>query len=205
MKNSLELLRAKTSDAVGFWTGYDLLTLANGRRFSVILADPPWNYRDSANAGKRGAKHKYATMTLYDIASLPISAITAPDCLLAMWWVPPMPEEALTVMRAWGFRLVNFKGFTWRKLTTKGNEHFGMGSLTRGNSEDCLFAVRGRASKLRIDAGVRQHMSELKGEHSEKPAESRRRLVRLCGDVPRIELFATKRVAGWESFGLGVK
>jgi hypothetical protein len=29
--------------------------------YEIILADPLWSYRDSANAGKRGAVHKYRT------------------------------------------------------------------------------------------------------------------------------------------------
>ena len=27
--------------------------------FDIIYADPPWAYKDKANAGKRGAGHKY--------------------------------------------------------------------------------------------------------------------------------------------------
>lgn len=37
--------------------------------------------------------------------------------------------------------------------------------------------------------------------HSRKPAEVRERIVRLLGDVPRIELFARERVPGWDAWG----
>ena len=39
---------------------------------------------------------------------------------------------------------------------------------------------------------------------SESNSETRERIVRLAGDVPRIELFARERVAGWDNWGLGV-
>lgn len=38
-------------------------------------------------------------------------------------------------------------------------------------------------------------------EHSKKPDEIRERIVDLCGNVPRIELFGRKEVEGWEVIG----
>ena len=38
-------------------------------------------------------------------------------------------------------------------------------------------------------------------EHSKKPEEARNRIVRLMGDVPRIELFARSRAPGWDVWG----
>ena len=37
--------------------------------------------------------------------------------------------------------------------------------------------------------------------HSEKPQEVRRRIVELCGDRSRIEMFARTRVPGWDAWG----
>ncbi len=167
--------------------------------FSLIFADPPWRYRDSCDAGSRGACHKYGVMTVDELAGLDVESIAAPDCLLALWWVAPMPEEALAVVRAWGFTLRTMKGFTWHKRTRNGHSHFGMGHWTRANTEDCLFATRG--SPKRIDAAVRQFIDAPVLRHSEKPAEARTRLVQLMGDVPRIELFARTKSPGWAAWG----
>jgi len=38
-------------------------------------------------------------------------------------------------------------------------------------------------------------------EHSKKPDEVRKRILELCGDLPRIELFARTRVHGWDVWG----
>lgn len=168
--------------------------------FELVYADPCWAYSDSLNNGNRGAAHKYSVMDYRDIARLPVRRIAADNCLLAMWWVGPMPLEALYVMRAWGFELKTMKGFTWHKLTKNGKSHFGMGHWTRANTEDCLFAVRGKPK--RINASVRQFIeTERPPLHSQKPAEVRDRLVQLMGDVPRIELFARTPAPGWSAWG----
>lgn len=168
--------------------------------YQIIYADPPWQHDDRAAAGKRGAAFKYKTMSLSDIKQLPISDYCADNCVLFMWHVAPMPQEALDVVRAWGFKLKTFKGFTWVKQNKKADSYFmGMGNWTRANSEDCLIAVRGNPK--RVSASVRQIVvARLRG-HSQKPDEVRDRIVELMGDVPRVELFARQRVAGWDYFG----
>jgi len=168
-------------------------------QFDLIYADPPWKFKDSCNSGKRGACHKYSVMSVDDLSVLPVIRLAAPNCLLAMWWVAAMPEEALAVIDAWGFELRTMKGFTWHKRTKHGCSHFGMGHWTRANTEDCLFATRGRVK--RINAGVRQFIDAPIGRHSEKPTEARDRLVTLVGDVPRIELFARIQTPGWATWG----
>lgn len=170
--------------------------------YRLIYADPPWAYRDKCRSGDRGAGFKYPTMTVADICRLPVWELADPEsCLLAMWWVPTQPVEALKVVEAWGFRFMTMKGFTWHKTNPKkGNSALGMGHMTRANSEDCLFAVRGRLPE-RVDASICQHVTAPRGRHSAKPEEIRDRLVALLGDVPRIELFARSSAPGWDCWG----
>lgn len=199
------------------------------KQYDIIYADPPWDYNDKANAGKRGASHKYPCMSLEDIMALPVKRLAAPNSVLFMWHVGPQPLEALKVVEAWGFRLTNMKAFTWVKL----NKHFasvvkkrfkslpeelktlddafvlqlmhtltkmGMGNWTRGNTEDVLIAVRGRPK--RCDAGVKQTVfAPHTGKHSAKPAEVRDRIVEVAGDKTRIELFSRGRYTGWDVWG----
>lgn len=167
--------------------------------YSLIYADPPWTYRDKAHAGQRGAEYKYPCMSISELMALPVHKLAAPDCLLALWHVPVMPREALAVIAAWGFTLKTMKGFTWHKLTKNGLSHFGMGNWTRANTEDCLFATRGKPQ--RVNASIPQFINAPKGRHSEKPHEARHRLELLLGNVPRLELFARKHFAGWDSWG----
>lgn len=169
--------------------------------FNLIYADPPWKFDNAAKSKGQwgGAANHYATMTVAELCSLPVAKIAAPNCLLAMWHVAAMPEAALAVVKAWGFTLVTMKGFTWHKVTVNGLDHFGMGTLTRGNTEDCLFAKRGKIR--RVSASVRQCIHARVRAHSEKPDGARERLVQLLGNVPRIELFARSRLPEWEAWG----
>lgn len=170
-------------------------------KYTLIYADPPWTYKDKCKDGDRGAGFKYPTMKVQDICRLPVWDLAAESCLLAMWWVPTMPLEALKVMDAWGFRLMTMKGFTWHKTNrVKGNSAIGMGYMTRANSEDCLFAVRGKLP-TRLDASICQHITAPRYENSAKPKEVRELLGKLLGDVPRIELFGRGEIPDWDSWG----
>jgi N6-adenosine-specific RNA methylase IME4 len=170
-----------------------------GGPFGVLLCDPPWAYRDKCHAGKRGACYKYETMTYEQLAALPVMQLAAPDCLLAMWWVPPMPLQAINLILDWDFRLVTMCGFTWVKTTTTGKWAFGMGHWTRGNAENCLFAIRGKPK--RVSAAVSQLIVAPVREHSRKPDAAYDRLEQLIGDVPRIELFARRARPNWTIWG----
>lgn len=73
--------------------------------FKVIVADAPWSFRDSLPGESRGAAKNYAIMTLDDIKGFleKESIKPAKDCLLFLWRVSALSEEALQVVRAWGF------------------------------------------------------------------------------------------------------
>lgn len=138
------------------------------KKYTLIYADPPWAYRDKAADGDRGAGFKYPVMNVLDICRLPVWDLAAQSCLLAMWWVPTQPIEALKVVEAWGFRLMTMKGFTWNKCGSRQTDKLvmGMGHMTRANSEDCLFAIKGNLPE-RIDAGIVQSFTAPRLEHSQ--------------------------------------
>ena len=52
-----------------------------------------------------------------------------------------------------------------------------------------------------MSADVRQIIDSPREEHSKKPDETRDRIVRLMGDLPRVELFARQTAPGWEVWG----
>lgn len=169
------------------------------KKYSIIYADPPWSYDDKALAGNRGACCKYPVMSIKDICALPVREITAPDCTLFIWVTAPKLNEVFQVIDAWGFEYKT-KAFCWVKRNKIAPSWFwGMGRWTRANSEDCLIATKGNPK--RINAGVHQIIESTIQEHSKKPAETRDRIVKLLGDLPRIEMFARQQVPGWDSWG----
>ena len=63
----------------------------------------------------------------------------------------------------------------------------------------CLLATKGKPK--RINKSIRKTIIERPREHSRKPDCVRDKIVQLCGDLPRIELFARQRTEGWDSWG----
>jgi N6-adenosine-specific RNA methylase IME4 len=168
-------------------------------KYGIIYADPPWEYRDKAAAGNRGAGFKYRTHNATWIRSLPVRSIADKDCALFLWVTMPMLDTAFSVIRGWGFEYKTC-AFTWVKRNKKSESWFwGMGSWTRANAELCLLSVTGKPK--RVDAGVHSVIDTPIGQHSVKPDAVRDRIVRLMGDVPRIELFARKKSEGWDAWG----
>ncbi|MDE6590810.1 MAG: DNA methyltransferase [Oscillospiraceae bacterium] len=173
------------------------MDLPKNKKYSVIYADPPWNYSDKGCLGS-AAKH-YRTMTVDDICKIPVNDLADENCILFMWATYPMLKEAIKVIEAWGFTYKSI-AFQWVKQNRSGNGYFfGLGRWTRGNTEPCLLAVKGRPK--RISASVGQLIISPLRRHSQKPNEARDKIVELMGDVPRIELFARQRADGWDAWG----
>jgi N6-adenosine-specific RNA methylase IME4 len=169
------------------------------KKYSIIYADPPWSYKDKALAGSRGACCKYPTQSKDWIDNLPVKKIADEDCVLFLWVTMPKLNECWDLIEKWGFTYKTV-AFTWVKRNKKSSSWFwGMGGWTRANAELCLLATKGKPK--RINAGVHSIVDSKIEEHSKKPDEVRDRIVSLMGDVPRIELFARQRYAGWDCWG----
>lgn len=170
------------------------------KKYSVIYADPPWGFSVWSNKAQKHVTKHYQTMTKEAIESLPISQIADVNAVLFLWVTYPNLEQGLNLIKKWGFAYKTC-GFSWVKLNKKSNTDFvGMGYYTRSNNEICLLATRGKTLK-RINRSVRQVVFSKVEEHSKKPTEVRERIVKLFGDLPRIELFARQHVDGWDCWG----
>lgn len=178
-------------------------------RYNVILCDPPWTYRDKCNAGERGAAHKYVEMSTKDIIALPVVDIAADNCALFIWATPPtLPSDSrreplkagpvFEIINRWGFTYKTI-AFVWIKVGKNGKPRMCMGHYSRSNAEICMIGIRGKMK--RISASVSSVIHAPIHKHSEKPTETRDRIVELFGDVPRIELFATTQAPGWDALG----
>jgi N6-adenosine-specific RNA methylase IME4 len=168
-------------------------------KYNIIYSDPPWTYRDKASSGKRGVHYKYDLMTLQDIKSLPVSQISADNSILFLWVTFPLLKEGLEVIESWGFKYKTI-GFNWVKKNTKTDSlFFGMGNFTRSGSELCLIGTKGKPK--RVNASIYSSVVEPIRKHSQKPDQVRDNIVKLMGDLPRVELFAREAHEGWDVIG----
>lgn len=178
--------------------------------YGVILADPPWQFESYSGGGvpQRGEVQHYDTMTLDQMARLPVAQLAAPDCALFMWGISSHLPQVLDLGARWGFEYSS-KAFTWAKLNkTKGNTEsrcmdgaswfMGMGHGTRRNTEDCWLFMRGNPKRL--DMGVRELIVAPIREHSRKPDVTFERIEKLFPG-PRAELFSREVRTGWTGWG----
>lgn len=178
------------------------------KKYKIIYCDPAWSYADKALAGNRGAGCKYTVMTADELYNLPVQSIAEDDSIMFMWVTMPklLDGTCMNVMKAWGF-IPKTCAFNWVKYHKNLNSFMGMGRWTRANSELCILGTRGKPQ--RISASVRQMIETYDGEtlqsvperHSKKPDITRDKIVELCGDISRIELFAREKHEGWDSWG----
>ena len=179
------------------------------KKYDVILADPPWSFRVwSRDTGMgRSAESHYKTMTIQEIADLPIKNLAANDCALFCWVTWPLLYESKPIFDSWGFSYKTV-AFNWVKTTKNAKIFFGLGYWTRACSEICLLLTRG--NPRRKDKGIPQIIWEEYDTptlfapfagHSVKPEAQYDRIERLTGSR-YIELFARQQRQGWDCWGL---
>jgi N6-adenosine-specific RNA methylase IME4 len=169
------------------------------KKYQIIYADPPWEYTTKSVSPNRSVANHYVTMGASSIKGLNVSSISDINCYLFLWATCPNLDQALDVINVWGFTYKTV-AFNWIK-TNKNNMgyFFGLGAYTRANSELCLLGVKG--SLKRVTASIPQLVVSEVMEHSHKPAIVRSNITQLYGDLPRIELFARRKVEGWDCWG----
>jgi N6-adenosine-specific RNA methylase IME4 len=169
------------------------------KKYRIIYADPPWQYSNFSGKGTAygDATAHYNTMSIEELKKLPVQNIADNNCILFMWATYPNLKEALELLESWSFEYKTV-AFTWVK--TRGGKYYsGLGFYTNSNCEICLIGRKGKFERKHKD--VKQLIvSELK-EHSKKPSEIRNRIIDLCGDLPRIELFSRDKIEGWDVWG----
>jgi N6-adenosine-specific RNA methylase IME4 len=170
------------------------------KKYNIILADPPWEYKESGS-GSRVVDSHYPTMNIEDIKNLPIQNICEDTSILFLWVTFPRLKQGLEVIDSWGFNYYGL-GFDWVKTSKNGNPFWGMGYYTRQNTEICLIGVKDK--KHRLKPLVRNILSVVHSErrkHSQKPEEVKDNIVKIFGDLSRIELFSRKKTDGWDVWG----
>ena len=134
-------------------------------------------------------------MPLDELCALPVSQIASDDAFLFLWVPPSLLQECgLVLLEAWGFKYKT--NITWDKL-----EAYGRGSYVRTVHEHLLIGVRPQTPTHFLDNDVLSMIRERRSRrNSENPAIVHE-VVQRATNVPYLELFARKRVKGWDCYG----
>lgn len=162
--------------------------------FDVIYADPPWRFAsNSASKPGRNARRHYDCITVEEIAAMPVADMAAPSALLLMWITVPFAHRADEVVRAWGFR--SKSQLVWPK------RRIGTGYWARNQHELVVIATRGRFPCPRPALFPSSIIPGDQREHSRKPEWVAEQIDARLAGARRIELFARRKRAGWETWG----
>lgn len=175
--------------------------IASGKRYRVILADPPWSYSNDGSSLDGLASSNYPTMPDEEICALPVNQITEKDAVLFLWGTSPKLKEGIAVLEAWGFEFKTV-GFFWLKTAwgPSGKPRMGLGYYTRSSVEPCFLGTKGSIHRSIKARNVPQVIATPRREHSRKPEEIYDRIEALF-DGPYIELFARSQRPGWDAWG----
>lgn len=193
-------------------------TLTSDEKYACIVADPPWkvstgramsNYSNQVVDGQKqmwvGTEDSsarplaYPSMTVDEIAALPVDRFGASDCHLYLWTINAYLQDAFGVLKAWRFKYSTT--LVWAKTPLGG----GLGGCYGLATEYCLFAYRGtQNAQGRIGRNWwnwrRPYTDRGKGRHSAKPAEFYE-MVEGMSSGPRLEMFARAPREGWHVWG----
>lgn len=167
----------------------ELETLINsGNKFGTIYADPPWPYNNQIT--RSATNNHYTTMSIDEIAELPIKMLTAEKAHLHLWTTNAFLFDSKKVLESWGFEYKSC--FVWVK------PQLGIGNYWRVSHEFLLLGVKGGLCFL--DKSQKSWINYDRKKHSEKP-ECIREIIEKVSPKPYLELFGRKKTNGWVTWG----
>lgn len=166
--------------------------------YSVIVADPPWQYDARAEDDTHRGRVGYPTMSTDEVCAMRVPA--ARDCILFLWVTNSFLADGsgARVVEAWGFEPKTV--WTWRKVSKGGEPRLGAGNWGRGGTEHLIVAVKGKPTGHDFAKVANCFDAELR-EHSRKPDELYKRIELCCPHPAKLEMFAREPRAGWTTSG----
>ncbi len=179
----------------------DFLLGINHRKFSTILADPPWQFQN--RTGKVAPEHKrlarYPTLSLKEICKIPVGSAVNDTAHLYLWVPNALLPDGLEVMKSWGFTYKT--NLIWHKVRKDGGpDGRGVGFYFRNTTEIILFGIKGKIRTLPPGRSQVNIIKSMKKEHSRKPDELYG-LIEQCSPGPYLELFARGERPKWVTWG----
>ena len=184
------------------------------KKYSIIYADPPWDYGGKMQFDKSGktefnkdwkkdvfisaANFKYPTVKTKKLMEIPVQQISQDDCLLFMWVTNPHLKQGIELGTSWGFDYKTV-GFVWDKM------NHNPGQYTLSYCELCLIFKKGRIPNPRGKRNIKQLVRVPRGRHSEKPIQVLKGIDEMFPSQSKIELFARRSNPGWDTWGLDIE
>ena len=159
-------------------------------KYQIIYADPPWQFDNSGF--EQSAASKYPTMSTKEICDMPVAELSKENAVLFLWATNAMLEDALEVIKGWGFQYKS--NIVWIK-----DKAPGMGWFTQSKHELLLIAVSGEGLHPMF-----KPQSWIEGKvtkHSKKPEVFYKTIEKMYPKQKYVELFARNKRNNWTVWG----
>ena len=183
----------------------------NGKRYDVILIDPPWLYYGDKNKNAAAGKH-YNLMSDDDIKALSIKKLLKKNAYVFVWATGPKLDLALDAIKSWGL-FYRGVGHVWVKTNKQGKVINAQGippTYSKPTTEFLLVATtskKGRPLKL-LNSALPQVVLESRNPmgHSAKPDKFHELIESAFASsgLERLEIFARTVKNGWDAIGDGI-
>ena len=169
-----------------------LYAVADLKRYSTIVVDPPWEQKNMAKWKRRPNTAEllpYKTMSITEIENLPLQKLADNNCHLWIWTTNQFMPDAINLCKQWGFKYLST--ITWVKPS-------GVGAWFVNRTQHLIFGYKG---KLKMNKRYLPTVYfDTPKRHSEKP-ESFYELFESVSSENRLEMFARREREGWDVFG----
>lgn len=176
--------------------GHKIVALPDAK-YGVIVADPEWHdevYSEVTGIIRHASLH-YPTSDLETIKARQVGGIAADDCVLFLWSTNQHLDDAIEVMKAWGFKYRS--NYVWRKPTV------GLGFWSRSVHETLLIGTRGDLPCPALGTQWESVIDAPRGRrHSAKPERFLEMIEEYFPTLPKIELNRRGPARkGWAAWG----
>ena len=161
-------------------------------RYATVVIDPPWPMEKIDRAVRQSQSgFDYPTMSLEDIAALPIPSLLADDAWVLLWTTQKFLPSCFGLLEAWGL------GYRWTMVWHKPGGYQAY-NYPQFNGEFVVVGAKGNPKLL--DAKAFNAVFEApRGAHSEKPQAFYDLVGRTLGQG--LDMFARQAREGWTGWG----
>ena len=166
-------------------------------KYATVVVDPPWDIPmgpvlSESQFGHTKEALEYATLSLSEIAALPVSQVLADNATVFCWAVNRLLPYTFAIVEGWGLEY-------WLTMVWHKNNGPQWPNSPRYVGEYIIVGRKGKPKFTETKGLYTVNCWPVAG-HSVKP-EGFYDLLRRVTPGPRLDIFGRRRIAGFDSWG----
>jgi len=150
---------------------------------------------DHSVSNDKAIENHYPTLSVEEIAELPVPDICTESAVLYLWVTNPKLKDGLYILDRWGFQYRT--NICW----VKEFNGLGIGYWARSRHELLLIGTKGDIPCPTPNVRPESVISSKRNRHSQKPDDFFKIIESAYPTLPKCELFSRKKRKGWKCWG----